>query len=305
MSDNRQSFSDRNSWHFAVAKSFPAARAATKVLVEARIVDGAEIAEWDFLTNTGWMRSIVVPQAVPATDGHAGYLSEGGRASWYVCEANPDNSFTAVDAKAYPSKDAAYASPVFRRDNGSRDIIAVHGVLGADKKTVTPADLSEAARGGAATTFFEGSLDDFKAAVKAAHPDAVFTSPGKMGVEARVGKEVVGHVGELSGKKAGVWRGGYRAELRGDKSLTEGKAKVLNEGRGDKASVSSIDWSIGNGDWTVAKAEGRRIFADYNKSGNTDAVLAVKTAASAAQKSGSYLGAVLLGLANDYFESRH
>ena len=67
MPDNRQSFADRNSWHFAVAKSFPAARVATKVLVEARIIDGAEIAEWDFSTNTGWMRSIVVPQAVPAT----------------------------------------------------------------------------------------------------------------------------------------------------------------------------------------------------------------------------------------------
>lgn len=81
MSDNRQSFSSRNSWHFAVAKSFPGARVATKVLVEARIIDGAATAEWDFSTNTGWMRSIVVPQAVPATDGHAGYLGEGGVAT--------------------------------------------------------------------------------------------------------------------------------------------------------------------------------------------------------------------------------
>ena len=78
---------------------------------------------------------------------------------------------------------------------------------------------------------------------------------------------------------------------------------MLTEGAGNKASVSSIDWSIGKGDWTVAKAEGRSIFADYNKASNTDAVLAVKTAA-AAQKKGSYLGAVLLGLANDYFESQ-
>lgn len=80
MSDNRQSFSDRNSWHFAVAKSFPGARAATKVLVEARIIDGAEIAEWDFSTNTGWMRAtgVITPLALPATDGHAGYLGEGG-----------------------------------------------------------------------------------------------------------------------------------------------------------------------------------------------------------------------------------
>ncbi len=99
-----------------------------------------------------------------------------------------------------------------------------------------------------ATTFFEGSLDDFKARVKKAHPAAIFTDPGKMGVEARVGKEVVGSVGELSGKKVGVWRGGYRAELRGDKSLKEGKGEVLTEGAGNKASVSSIDWSIGKGD---------------------------------------------------------
>ena len=149
MSDNRQSFADRNSWHFAVAKSFPGARAATKVLVEARITDGAVVAEWDAATNTGWMRAIVVPQAVPATDGHAGYLGEAG-----------------------------------------------------------------------------------------------------------------------------------------------------------KTAATPIDWEAGRGDWTAAKAEGRRIFAAYNKAGNTDAVLALKTAAGAAQKRGSYLGAVVVGLCNDWFDAQ-
>lgn len=513
MSDNRQSFSDRNSWHFAVAKSFPGARATTKVLTEARIVDGAEIAEWDFVSNTGWMRSIVVPQAVPATDGHAGYLGEGetakpawyivgsagvnmtshtskpsfpdadaarayiktfshapgfksakvvfgtsdkhgfitpvaasgylgegaktalnesSRASWYVCEANPDDSFTAVDVKAYPSKDAAYASPVFRRDNGSRDIIAVHGVLASDKKTVTPSDLSEALMGGdagqAKTALDEAAgsaagrfivydrdvktaiavvtdskdvatawaVDHFKssavgviaasstAELKAAGVDAKFfkasrtdtvitkakaaaltshrsadaatysppnldiakstpfpavivlgewtTQPGDIlnhhNVLLREGVMVRNTVEKVDGKVVGVeidprdvWNewviavtaGGKKVKWRADAvsmpaigwSWPDRAGRQVAKGSNmlvEAAGADKIDWNVGKGDWVVAKREGARIFADYNKPGNTDAVLAVKTAAAAAQKKGSYLGAVILGLANDYFE---
>lgn len=77
MSSTRQSFSDRNSWHFAVAAAHPFASVKPSVLCEARLTDGAVIAEWDYSTNTGWMRSLVTPQAVPATDGHAGYIAEG------------------------------------------------------------------------------------------------------------------------------------------------------------------------------------------------------------------------------------
>lgn len=151
MSQHRTPFTSRNAWHFAVAATYPLATTAIRVLCEARITDGAVVAEWDAATNTGWMRSIVVPQAVPATDGHAGYLGEG-------------------------AKTAGVATP--------------------------------------------------------------------------------------------------------------------------------IDWEVGRGDWEVAKREGARVFASFNKAGNTDAVLALKTAAAAAQKRGSYLGAVVVGLCNDWFDAQ-
>jgi hypothetical protein len=61
---------------------------------------------------------------------------------------------------------------------------------------------------------------------------------------------------------------------------------------------------VGLGDWDVAKREGARVFASFNKAGNTDAVLALKTAAANAQKRGSYLGAVLVGLCNDWFDAQ-
>lgn len=149
MTHPRTPFTSRDAWHFAVASAYPRHTTALHVLCEARITDGAVIAEWDAATNTGWMRAIVVPQAVPATDGHAGYLGEAG-----------------------------------------------------------------------------------------------------------------------------------------------------------KTAATPIDWKVGTGDWDAAKAEGRRIFAAYNKPGNTDAVLALKTAAGAAQKAGSYLGAVVVGLCNDWFDAQ-
>ena len=76
MTHPRTPFTSRNAWHFAVASAYPRHTTSIRVLCEARITDGAVVAEWDAATNTGWMRSIVVPQAVPATDGHAGYLGE-------------------------------------------------------------------------------------------------------------------------------------------------------------------------------------------------------------------------------------
>ena len=72
MTQDRTPFTSRNAWHFAVAAAYPLATTSIRVLCEARITDGAVVAEWDAATNTGWMRAIVVPQAVPATDGHAG-----------------------------------------------------------------------------------------------------------------------------------------------------------------------------------------------------------------------------------------
>lgn len=75
----RTPFTSRNAWHFAVASAYPVTTTSIRVLTEARITDGAVVAEWDAATNTGWMRAIVVPQAVPATDGHAGYLGEGAK----------------------------------------------------------------------------------------------------------------------------------------------------------------------------------------------------------------------------------
>lgn len=66
--------------------------------------------------------------------------------------------------------------------------------------------------------------------------------------------------------------------------------------------TNKIDWGVGNGDWTLAKNEGARIFKAYNKSNSTDSVLKLKSDAAAAREKGSYLGAVLVGLANDYFD---
>lgn len=63
-----------------------------------------------------------------------------------------------------------------------------------------------------------------------------------------------------------------------------------------------IDWGAGKGDWNLAKKIGSEIFKAYNVSNNTDQVLKLKTAAHKAREKGSYLGAVLLGLANDYLE---
>ena len=74
MSHPRTPFTSRDAWHFAVASAYPRHTTALHVLCEARITDGAVIAEWDGAPPPGGMRSIVVPQAVPATDGHAGYL---------------------------------------------------------------------------------------------------------------------------------------------------------------------------------------------------------------------------------------
>lgn len=76
-----ESFSSYNSWHFAAARDFVASRHSTSVLCERRILDGAVIAEWDHGKGTGWMRSVVTPIAVPATDDKAMNLSESFRSS--------------------------------------------------------------------------------------------------------------------------------------------------------------------------------------------------------------------------------
>jgi hypothetical protein len=216
MSGHRQYFSDRSSWRSAVAASFPEARVATKVRVEARIVDGTEIAEWDFAMNTGWMRSIAVPQTEPSTGGRSAHLGEGETAkpAWYIVGSTGVNMTSHTSKPSFPDAAAAHAYiKTFSHAPGFKSAKVVFGT--SDKHGfITPVDASS----------------------------------------------------------------------------------YLGEG------ADKIDWNMGKGDWAVAKREGARIFADYNKPGNTDAVLAVKTAAAAAQKKGSYLGAVILGLANDYFE---
>lgn len=71
--------------------------------------------------------------------------------------------------------------------------------------------------------------------------------------------------------------------------------------------TTKTDWSKSNGDWTTAKKEGAEMFEramSSAKSGGarTDAALKLKAEAAEQQKKGSYLGAVVLGLANDYFD---
>jgi homospermidine synthase len=71
MPDNRQTFSSRNDWHFAVAEAHPLATVRTRVLVETRVIDGVEVAGWDHSTNTGWVASNApLDEAAKATPHH-------------------------------------------------------------------------------------------------------------------------------------------------------------------------------------------------------------------------------------------
>lgn len=71
--------------------------------------------------------------------------------------------------------------------------------------------------------------------------------------------------------------------------------------------ATKTDWSKSNGDWTTAKKEGAAMFERAMSSAKTggdrtDAALKLKAEAAEQQKNGSYLGAVVLGLVNDYFD---
>lgn len=71
--------------------------------------------------------------------------------------------------------------------------------------------------------------------------------------------------------------------------------------------TTKTDWSKSNGDWTTAKKEGAAMFERAMSSAKTggdrtDAALKLKAEAAEQQKNGSYLGAVVLGLVNDYFD---
>lgn len=71
--------------------------------------------------------------------------------------------------------------------------------------------------------------------------------------------------------------------------------------------TTKTDWSKSNGDWTAAKKEGAAMFERAMSSAKTggdrtDAALKLKAEAAEQQKNGSYLGAVVLGLVNDYFD---
>ena len=245
MSDNRLPFTSRNAWHFAVAAAYPVTTTSIRVLCEARITDGAVIAEWDGATNTGWMRSIVVAQAVPATAGHAGYLGE---------------------ATAKPPVDGANLQPYTDAIDSYRDS---HAAAVKRAKAVSSPDHN--------------------------HPANLAVNKWAEAVEAAGRAYRSEYTG--SSKTAGKHLDSAKAAA----GYAEGHDKKVAD-LSEAAGAGDIDWNTGKGDWEAAKREGARIFADYNKPGNTDAVLAVKTAAAAAQKKGSYLGAVILGLANDYFE---
>lgn len=72
------------------------------------------------------------------------------------------------------------------------------------------------------------------------------------------------------------------------------------------ASAQKVNWSASNGDWSKAKAEGRKVVQEAlsaAKSGGdkTDAMLALKKQAEVEHKKGSYLAAVVVGEVNDYF----
>lgn len=73
------------------------------------------------------------------------------------------------------------------------------------------------------------------------------------------------------------------------------------------SATTKTAWSKSNGDWTTAKKEGAAMFERAMSSAKTggdrtDAALKLKAEAAEQQKNGSYLGAVVLGLVNDYFD---
>ena len=372
---SKQTFTSRNAWHFAVAAAYPLATSAPRVLTEARITDGAVIAEWDALTNTGWMRSLVVPQAVPATDDHAGYVAEA--AYWVTGRGGIS---LAADSR-FAREDDAKAWAVAQ---GFPDAPVVYGRIDADG-FVIPEDVLEEAPDSSATVLFAktgtngidyrvtkeragftisykgkdggwktvDSYDSLARAKSVLEKEVLAEAAEPLGIAlAKTGKTAAKKVGGVwtvtaTGKPVyGVWRpghivaskaagvkaakivgaGGTEGHVTFVKTMTDtGKLIDLNaadlapaSGWGwpdtdgvqlastdlveARASTDKIDWEVGKGDWKTAKEEGAKIFSRLDKPGNTDAVLAVKTAAAAAQKKGSYLGAVLLGLANDYFD---
>lgn len=67
------------------------------------------------------------------------------------------------------------------------------------------------------------------------------------------------------------------------------------------------DWGSFNGNWEAAKNGGKSVVekvlsAAKTPGDRTDAMLALKNKAAEAHRKGSYLGAVVVGLVNDYFE---
>lgn len=69
----------------------------------------------------------------------------------------------------------------------------------------------------------------------------------------------------------------------------------------------AADWSSSNGNWESAKKSGsslveKTLSAAKTQGDKTDAMLALKTRAAEEHKKGSYLGAVVVGLVNDYFD---
>lgn len=85
---------------------------------------------------------------------------------------------------------------------------------------------------------------------------------------------------------------------------TSQKQKIAAEM--SKAS-SPEDWGSYNGDWEAAKKGGKTVVegalsAAKTSGDKTDAMLALKNRAAEAHRKGSYLGAVVVGLVNDYFE---
>lgn len=77
--------------------------------------------------------------------------------------------------------------------------------------------------------------------------------------------------------------------------------------RPQQGGALAADWSSSNGNWESAKKSGsslveKTLSAAKTQGDKTDAMLALKTRAAEEHKKGSYLGAVVVGLVNDYFD---
>ena len=122
-----------------------------------------------------------------------------------------------------------------------------------------------------------------------------------------VATQLAARKNQLKELQAEMKTGKYSPEDVAELKNKEASLKRMIANYESKSAAPKTDWSKSNGDWTAAKKEGAEMFERALSSAKTggdrtDAALKLKAEAAEQQKNGSYLGAVVLGLVNDYFD---